>query len=75
MQLTQPIFTAGRFRSNVKLAEGELQRSEARAKQAELAYRRGKTLIDTNSVADFENVEAMYYITKAESVTAAVIPP
>jgi HlyD family secretion protein len=57
--------------ANVKLSEGELARAEARAKQAERSYRRAKTLIDTNSVAEFENAEAMYDIAKAEVVTAA----
>jgi HlyD family secretion protein len=57
--------------ANVKLAEGELARTEARAKQAERAYRRAKSLMDTNSQAEFENAEAMYDITKAEAISAA----
>jgi len=56
--------------ANLRLAESELSRCQARLKQARSAYARAERLRDTNAESDYESAVAAYDVAKAETDVA-----
>lgn len=53
-------------KANLKLAEAELLRDDARLKQAQRDFERAKSLRDTNSESDYDRAVAQFEVAKAD---------